>query len=209
MSELQWAKKDYTFAFSQYLVEGWGLFSRHWKTLLPYAAITTAFSKAIELIGNDYIVALILFLTWPLFHGGVYVFLIRFSRGERACFGDLFKGFAFPYILPIILANITAALAIGLGLILLILPGLVLWIGSFFFVTLIALDRDPGAINSLKGSLYIVNKHWPHFTGLFLILFFLEVGAYWSKVGLVFTMPLTTCILFSIYRKSVGLAKTS
>ena len=78
-STMDWAKKNYELRMAKYFTDTWNLLSSHWKYLLPYSIIVTAFCKAIELIPDDYMKVSFLFLFMIPFNAG---FFYRSFQGE-------------------------------------------------------------------------------------------------------------------------------
>ena len=193
---MDWAKKKYELRLTKYFSDGWSLLSSHWKLLLPYSAIITIFCKSIEFIPDDYIKASIAFLFMIPFNAGFYIAL---SKGNEMTFTHLFQGFTKKHLPSVLIANLLSALVVGMGFIALIVPGIFLWVGTFF-VTNIVIDRNPGAIEAFKGSIYIVCKHWFGIFLLFIFTLLLEFFSYYTKsYGFILTLPITTCLIYATY----------
>ena len=195
-STMDWAKKNYELRMAKYFTDTWNLLSSHWKYLLPYSIIVTIFCKAIELIPDDYMKVSFLFLFMIPFNAG---FFIALSKGKEMKFSHYFQGFKKKYLASVLIANLLSALMVGMGFVLLILPGVFLWVGTFF-VTNIVIDRDPGAVDTFKGSLYMVCKHWFGILLLFAFTLSLEFFSYYTNdYGFILSLPVSSCLVFATY----------
>lgn len=81
--------------------------------------------------------------------GGLTRFCLKICRGERYGFDDLWSGGR--TVGPILLAEILTAIAVGVGLVFLIVPGIVLALGLSLAVPLIV-DRSFDPLAALKES---------------------------------------------------------
>ena len=200
MEEFDWAKKDYPFTPRKYFAEAWSLLRTQSKTLFSYSLIITAIYKIIEMLPNEYIKALLLFFLLSLFNAGFYVFLTKYSRKETASLSNCFEGFHTRYFLPVLLANLMGGIAVGLGFFLLIVPGIFMWVCTFF-ITNIVVDRNPGVLNSVKASFFLVRQHWIGFFLLFIFLLAMECLSYFTRnYGFIVVLPVSACLVFSTYK---------
>jgi uncharacterized membrane protein len=106
-------------------------------------------------------------------------------------------------------ATIVVVIAIILGLILLIVPGIILAL-MFMFTTFIVIDRERGPIEAMKESMRITRGHkWP-LLGFVLVLVLLNVaGALALVVGLLVSMPVSWLAYAHAYRTLAGRAVPS
>jgi len=80
---------------------------------------------------------------------GVTMFILGIARGEEASFGLIFAGGR--YLLPVILCYIIVGLAVFFGFLLLIVPGIILWL-MLMQAHLLIIDRNVGVMESLSLS---------------------------------------------------------
>lgn len=97
-------------------------------------------------------------------------------------------------------ATILISLAIILGFILLIVPGIILAL-MFMFATYIVIDRGQGPIEAMKESKRIVSGHKWHLLGLVLVLAGINIlGALALLVGLLISIPVSSLAFVHAYR---------
>lgn len=101
-------------------------------------------------------------------------------------------------------ASFLWGLAIVLGLILLIVPGVIVGL-MFMFSTVIVIDRELGPIEALKESARITYGHkWTLF-GFALLLMLLNIaGALVLVVGLLVSVPVSSLAFMQAYRTLAG-----
>jgi len=103
--------------------------------------------------------------------------------------------------------SILATLAIGIGFVLLIVPGIIAMI-LFMFSTIIVIDRELGPIDAMKESMRITAGHrWSLLGLLVLLLLILFAGVLALFVGLLVAMPVATLAFVHAYRTVSGSAK--
>lgn len=83
------------------------------------------------------------------FTAGLTSFGLKVARGAPYAFGDLFGGGS--YFLSVLVANLISSIAVGVGFILLIVPGVILALGLNMTLPLIV-DRNLGPIDALSES---------------------------------------------------------
>ncbi len=132
------------------------------------------------------------------FQGGLIRIWLGVARGETPVFGTLFSGA--DRFLPLLVLNLLMMLAVGLGLVLLVVPGVILYLGLFasqFYVV----DAGMGPVAAMKAS-------WESTRGQKGEIFVLSlagaglglIGVLMCCVGTVVTLPifvLSTAIAFT------------
>jgi len=101
-------------------------------------------------------------------------------------------------------ASLLLSLAVGAGLVLLIVPGIILAL-MFMFSNLIVIDRELGPIEAMTESNRVTRGHKWSLLGLVLILFLINlVGILAFVVGLLVSIPVTALAFMHAYRVLSG-----
>ena len=163
------------------LDEAWRMYRAHWTHLLGIAFViylVTAVIVGLLFLGGTFL---------GFFLGGIVVLfatfllqatLIKAVQDVRDGRADLSVGetmsSATPYILPVAAASILAAIAITVGLFLLIVPGLILITIWAVIIPVIVLEQS-GALSSFGRSQQLVRGNgWPVF-GTLVVLFIIQI----------------------------------
>ncbi|CAN5643576.1 hypothetical protein BH24ACT26_BH24ACT26_10680 [soil metagenome] len=161
--------------------EAWDLYKRHWRHLIPIAAavylavavLTLLLSELNSVVGA--IIATVLSIIGLYWVQGALTRAVQDIRDGKAdlSIGDTFRSVA-SKIGPIAVASILAGIAIGIGFVLLIVPGLYLLTIWSLIVPVIVLE-DVGAMTAFARSRELVRgRGWNVFGVVvltFLILF--------------------------------------
>jgi uncharacterized membrane protein len=96
--------------------------------------------------------------------------------------------------------SILVTLAIGIGFVLLIVPGIIAML-FFLFSTFIVIDRELGPIEAMKESMRITEGYrWPLLGFIVLLALIIIAGALALGVGLLVAMPVATLAFAHAYR---------
>jgi|Deesub1362A_J573_1020465.scaffolds.fasta_scaffold00115_64 uncharacterized membrane protein len=137
----------------------------------------------------------LLIITAPPLLFGIYIMAVKAIRGEEIQVAHIFRGFDFfgtSWIMSIL-----AILAIAVGLVFLILPGLLI-AALFIYAIPIAVNERLSAIDSLKKS-YILGTSNLSFTIILAIVVWMlgAIGSY-TTFGFLLTTPLSVfCVTIS------------
>jgi len=105
-------------------------------------------------------------------------------------------------------ASILLGLAIGVGLVLLIVPGIIFAL-MFMFTTLIVIERELGPIDAMNESNRITRGYkWPLLGFLIVLVLINLLGALALVVGLLVSIPVSTLAFVHAYRVLGGKAGT-
>jgi hypothetical protein len=108
-------------------------------------------------------------------------------------------------LVPYLIASILVGLAVGVGLILCIIPGLIVAFLFAFFGYAIVDGKTDDAIESMKMSWNLVSKNVGPLILLFILAFLINlVGALLCGVGLLFTYPITAVAIAYAWRTMSG-----
>ena len=140
-----------------------------------------------------------------IFSAGLIAIGIRKVAGEEVGWKMVFDGF--PVAGNLIVATILQTLLVGIGFLLLILPGIYLSVGYAMTIPLIV-DRKMSAWQAMETSRKAIHKEWWKIFGLFIVvgciflLSFLPLG-----LGLIWTWPMFVILGGVVYRSLLGIEK--
>lgn len=181
---------------ANYLSEGWKLFIANPGLPILYTLILVVLTW---IPAGSIVVGL---LSGPI-AAGYYLALRKQVFGRPVQFGDYLQGFNNP--VQLILVGIVGNLLIGIGAVLLLLPGIYLAV-SYLFAVLLVADRNMEFWPALETSRKFITRQWLLFFVLALLLFAINsAGALLFHVGLLLTVPFTTATLLAAYHNQIGL----
>jgi len=136
---------------------------------------------------------------------------LKSIKGERAEFGDFFA--VYPLYLVYLISNFLFTVAVGIGTILLIIPGIYLFVRLQFFGYYIV-DKNASGTNVIIESL---QRSWELTRGIAGKVFLLDLaflgliilGAIPFGLGLLIVVPLIVLTLAYVYRRIEGSAVAS
>ena len=106
---------------------------------------------------------------------------------------------------PYILASILFGIAVFVGLILCIIPGLIFAVVYHFYGYVLVENPSTGAIDSLKKAADITRGHRWELFGLFIVLILINiVGLIACLVGVIFTAGISAVAVAYAYRSLSG-----
>jgi len=192
-----------------YHVDIGSCFSRGWQLVQRHFWLTVGASFLIVLI--SIVIELIPILGWFaglvfsfVFWGGVDWMFLKLIRGEKSGLGDAFAGFSIGFV-QLMLASIVSQLLFGVGLLLLILPGIYLLVAWFFFTPLLVMDKRLEFWPAMELSRKVVTRHWWQFFGLLLLqLLVLLAGLIALGVGVFIALPIITAATVYAYEDIFG-----
>ncbi len=140
-----------------------------------------------------------------IFSAGLIAIGIKKVAGGEVGWKMVFDGF--PVAGNLIVAAILQTLLVGIGFLLLILPGIYLSVGYAMTIPLIV-DRKMSAWQAMETSRKAIHKEWWKIFGLFIVvgciflLSFLPLG-----LGLIWTWPMFVILGGVVYRSLLGIEK--
>ncbi len=183
-----------------YIRQGWQMFRENIGEFAGFSLIIFAVSllSSLSQTGGSILFSSI---AAPLYVGYSIV-AFRLLSGQLFEFGDFFRGFN--YFLPLFLASLASTLLVGIGL-LLILPGIYLAVG-YMFTTFFIIDYRMEFWQAMELSRKIISRNWFAFFGFALVLLALNLlGTLAFGVGLLVSLPVTSCAAAIAYKDIVGL----
>lgn len=137
-------------------------------------------------------------LIMPVIGFGADLLYLRFMRDEQADVREIFDGFRTNY-LNIVLANLLWVAIIGIGLVLLIVPGIV-FLCRLAFVPYLVMDRRLDPVAAVEKSWQMTRGHGWRIFGMFLLAIPLFiVGILLLGVGVIPAFILVQCAFASLY----------
>lgn len=190
-----------TFSIRESLSSAWELFKKHWMVLVG-AMVLTAIAQSFPgyLMGDTNPIAQLLSYLISIFlSAGMMRLYLDATDGKMPDLQALFSQGKF--FLNALFASILMWIAIMVGLVLLIVPGVYI-ATRLFFVMALVIDKGLGPIEAMRASwaltegqiLHLV-KLWLTFVGILLL------GALALIVGLLVAVPVATLMLTIVYRK--------
>lgn len=141
------------------------------------------------------------FVLGPL-SAGLYMLAIKHSVGTKVEVGELFEHF--DKIVPIFIVTALMYVAIGLGFVLLIVPGIYLLV-CFAFALPLVFEKGMSPIEALSTSRKVVHRQWFQTAGLVLICVIVIIAGFLALlVGAVWAVPLSMLAFALVYRDVFG-----
>jgi uncharacterized membrane protein len=206
--------RDYEVKIGDYFSRGWEIFKQYAWGFILFTFLIGALSVIVSILpsplgsggsdgGSIGLGNIVLFFIGPILGVGSYFVAFQIARNRPYGFGDFFNGFN--KFLPIFLTYFVSAILIGFGFILLILPGIYLAV-AYMFAQLFVIDKNLEFWSAMETSRKLVTKKWFSFFGLVLLLGLLNIlGAILLGIGLLVTIPLSSCVVAAAYEDIVGL----
>jgi hypothetical protein len=170
-----------------------GCYERSWNLLKanfwPLVGITALITGLETVLGLNHVGAVAGALLSLVFEGGLYYYFLKKIRGQPTEVSDAFAGFS-RALVPLILTGVVMAVLTCAGLVLLILPGVYLYV-AYKFADLLVIDRGLGFWPALEVSRRVISAQWWRVLGLLLLaLPFLLLGVAALGVGVLVVLPL-------------------
>lgn len=149
-----------------------------------YSLITSAFSNSLDGWGS----LLSLFLGGAMSVGLSYFFL-NLLRKKPIRIEDIFYGFQ--NYLPTLVAGVLLSIAVGLGFVLLVVPGIIIALGLSQTFFILADNPEMDGVEALKKSWSIMDGHKADYFVLVLLFILMVIaGILAFVVGIFFVLPI-------------------
>lgn len=196
-----------TFTIGDALSNAWRITKSNFLFLVGVVVILFVIQFALGWIGEYFsrevawlgaVFSIITLLIQVLLNVGAIAIVLKLVDGVQPKFTELFTTTK-PY-LQFVFVTILMSIIVGVGFILLIIPGIMLAIG-LQFATYLVVDKGMGAVEALKESWEITKgMKWKLF-GFALVIWLVNiVGLVLFGVGMLVTIPLTMIAMAYVYR---------
>jgi hypothetical protein len=184
-----------------YLKTGWHLFLSYPGGFVGFFLIYLVIQTALHFL--PWLGGVASFVVGPALIMGNFIVSAKLLQGRGPQFSDFFLGFRF--FVPLLLTALVGGVLTGIGLILLIIPGLYLMV-SYTFAASLVVDRRLDFWPALELSRHTVQPMWFGMFGFILLLMLLNLaGLVALGIGLLATVPLTCCTITAAYADIFGL----
>ena len=137
-------------------------------------------------------------LVYPVIHYGAQQMLLKYMRDERVDIREVVDGFKTNY-LSIVLANLLVFVIVGIGIVLLVVPGIV-FACRLSFVPYLVMDKGMDPATAIEKSWTMTRGYGWRIFGMYLIAFFLVLcGFALVIIGAFFASLWTYCAFASLY----------
>jgi uncharacterized membrane protein len=186
---------------SDYFKTGWRLFKEYPGGFMGFCLLMFVIQVVLHSIPYLGAVASAA-ISAPLFMGN-FIVSAKLLQGQPLEFRDFFTGFE--YFLPLLLLSLISGIFIGIGTLLLVIPGIYLAV-AYLFASYLVVDRRLDFWPAMELSRHTVNPRWFGYFAFVLLLVLLNLaGAIALGVGLLVTIPLSFAAVTAAYADIFGL----
>ncbi|MBM4293384.1 MAG: zinc ribbon domain-containing protein [Deltaproteobacteria bacterium] len=196
-----WTSRSGPLPMGEYLKQGWELFKQYPWGFVGFTIFFLMVQVVLHRIGS--VGGLIgLIINTPLAMA-YFVVSVRLLQGHTPASRDFFTGFQF--LGPLLLMTLVSSALVIIGLILLLAPGIYLMV-SYLFASILIVDRRLNFWQALETSRRTLHPRWFSFFAFFLVIILINLGgALLLGLGLLVTIPFTTCAWTVAYADIFGL----
>ncbi|MFQ3574050.1 MAG: hypothetical protein SNJ53_05400 [Thermodesulfovibrionales bacterium] len=192
---------EYDVKIKSYFSRGWDLFRSNMGLFIGFTVVLFLIHTILAFIPIVGPITSWLIST-PLM-AGFYFGGFSLMRNEQIEFKVFFRGFSL--FLPLFLAGLVTSIFIVIGYVLLVIPGIYLMVAYVFTIPLVA-DKKMEFWQAMETSRKLITKKWFSFFLFCLCIVLLNiVGTLALLVGLLFTVPMTFCIIAAAYDDIIGI----
>ena len=186
---------------------GWRTVQQHF----PFIILTIAVAVVVPMVidwggehafhrrGQQFLMTLIDIVVSATFALGLFKIYLRFRDGEKPIFENLFDGVARAHVW--VGASIIMTVAVVMGLVLLVVPGIIMLL-RLWFVGFVLVDERTGPIDAIQRSWDLTRGRTMDLLVFFIVLVGLNLlGVVCLGVGLLVTVPISGLAMAYIYRE--------
>ena len=195
------ARGDYQVRIGDWMSRGWNVFTQGGGLFIGFTAIIWIFSLLVLSLVPVAIPLVV--LLFPPISTGLLISALIVRRGGRLQFSDFWLGFN--DFLPLFLAWLIYCALLFAGLLTCGVATLYLWV-AYQFVYLLVVDRGLDFWDALEASRSAVTRHWFGLFAFAALLLLLNLVAFFMtfSLGILVTLPLTSCALVEAYADIFG-----
>lgn len=191
------AEQKYEINITNWINQGWDLVFDNFK---DFFIISLIYVILLLIVSSTIIIKFI--FAGPL-SVGIFYIIFNKMRGKPINIGDISKGFNF--FLAAVLADILITVLVGLGYILLIIPGIIVS-ALYMFAFPLILEKNMDFWEAMETSRKVVMKNLLEFSVFMLLMYILLfVGFLLVLVGFVVALPIVFAAVAFAYRDVFGL----
>lgn len=184
-------ESGYSFHFGEYINRGWEIFKQYPGGFIGFMfllMLIAGVASMIPVAGVGVAYAL---------SAGIFIVADKIAKGDPYEFGDFFKGF--DHFLQLMIAGLLMQVFIGVGFVLLIIPGIYLAIAYSMVVPLITLGKLE-FWPAMEVSRKVISKNWWMFLLFTIVIGFLAmIGIVALIIGMFVTLPLFYTMTYAAY----------
>jgi uncharacterized membrane protein len=202
-------QKSYAVKIGDYIGTGWETFKKNPGGFVGFTLVVFLINVAVAKINQSAspVGTLISLLVSGPLNAGFLIVAFKLLKNRATTFGDFFRGFN--NFLPLFLVSLVSSVMIGIGFVLLLLPGIYLAVAYTFALPLV-LEKKMNFWDAMEFSRKLISKNWFSFFGFAFVLVLVNLaGGLLLGVGLLVTIPLTICAIAAAYADIVGLPPSS
>ena len=215
---------DYDFTIGEVISEAWqkvsGLKGPFWAAAILVTVVVLLAGLALSFFANFLgvldssgigllipvlIQLAVMALMYP-FMAGIVMLGVRRSVDLPISYNEIFAYFA--YAVPLVVAAILMAILMGIGFILLIIPGVYLAVAYMFTVPLIV-EKNLGFWEAMETSRKTITRHWFKFAFILIIMtVIIFISIIPLGIGLIWAYPMAIAVMGILYRDTFGVDQT-
>lgn len=193
--------EGYEVKTKQYIKNGFELFKKYSGGFMAFYLIIFAVVALSTFRDLQYINSLFSILQVPLI-AGVFIVANEIMRGNIPNFSTFFDGFK--HFFQLLLLNIVSSIFIAIGFVLLLIPGMYLAV-SYSFANLFVIFFGYDFWTAMELSRKIITKNWWEYFGFLVLIVLINfAGLLACGVGVLFTAPATTCMIYAAFEDIAG-----
>lgn len=198
-------QQGYEVKIGEYIQRGWEIMQQNLGGFIGFTVILFLFSFIPAVMPERLfpLVNAVVNVISPVLSAGFLIVAFKTIKRQSTEFGDFFRGFN--SFFPIFLTSLLVGIFVVLGLILLIIPGIFLAVAYSFSIAFVV-GRNFDFWEAMESSRKIITRNWFSFFIFLILLALINVGgALLLGVGLLFTVPLSSCAFAAAFDDIVGL----